>query len=292
MSWIRAASLLLAAAWLGGCAMPLRVTLSPEQRASITELDARVVVIQDEVIVDVRPSNATGAGVAFGLIGALITTSIDSSVTNSRVKAAQELMGPFYAAIDDVDFRKEFNDAVRPSLANYPIKVGSVTTTPVGFNDAQLRKWRDGLKPGQGLMLVVPRYRLSSDLRTLDVETVVTLWKKDGDDRPINRGVLRYQSAPVGPGGKDSIAAWSADGAAAFRAVIKEAVAETMMLVRADLDVPESAAKPEQAREFAFNDGVQLSTIKGSLVGESATRVAVLGTDSKLYSLPKPAARN
>jgi hypothetical protein len=283
----RTTSLILSAILLGGCAAPLRVTLTPDQRASITELDSRVIVVQDEVIVDVKAPNSSAAGAAGGLIGALIVSSIDSAVTNSRVKSSQDLMGPFYAAIEDIDFRKEFYEAVRPGLANYPIKVASVTTTPLGLSNAELRKWRDALQPGQCLLIIVPRYTLSADFRTFDAQTIVTIWKKDGEDRPINRGALHYQSAPTGPGNKDSIAQWSANDAAAFRAVVKEAVAETMLLVRADLD---ALGTTGEMRNFSFNNGAQQTTLKGRLVSETATRVVVLGADDKLHSLPKPAA--
>jgi hypothetical protein len=268
----------------------MRVALTPEQRASISELNTKVVVVQDEVIVDVKASGAAGAGMAFGLIGAIVSTTIDSNVTNSRVKSTQDLMGPFYLAIEDVDFRKEFNDAIRPGLAGYPIKVADVATTPIGLSNARLRAWRDELKPGQSLMLIAPRYLLSADFRTLDSETWVTLWKKDGDDKPINRGVLRYQSAPMGPGGKDSIIQWSANNAAAFRAAIKEAVSETVQLVRADLDVAGTADKADHNRDFAVMlDGAQ-TTLKGRLITEGPSRWVALGADGKMYSLPKLAA--
>lgn len=284
--FFRTTTLLLAAAMLGGCAAPMRKSLTPEMRSSIQELDARVIVVQDEVIVDVKPSSTGGAGAAFGLIGALISSTIDANVTNSRVKAAQDLMGPFYLAIEDVDFRKEFDEAVKPALAGYAIKVGSVSTTALSLNEATLRKLRDGLAPGHSLMIIAPRYALSADFRTFDVETVVTMWRKEGDDRPINRSVLRYQSAPMGKGEQDSVLRWSADNAAAFRAVVKEAVAETMALVRIDLGVPDAAAKPEQQREFPFNSGSGQTMLKGQIVSQTPTRVALLGSDGKLYSLP------
>ncbi len=288
---IRIIALVLAAALLGACAAPMRVSLTPEQRASITGLETKVVVIQDEVIVDVRPSTSGGAGLMFGIVGALITSSIDSSVTNSRVKAAQDLMGPFYLAIEDLDFRKEFNDAVQPALANYPIKVTSVATTPVLPTDPQLQKWRSALQPGQSLMLVVPHYRFSADMRTFYTETFVTIWGNGGDVRtPLNKGVLHFQSAPLGPGDKDSLLAWSANNAAAFRAAIKEALAETMVLMRTELDLPAKADKPDKAREFPmYRQGAQ-TTVSGSVITESDQRVALFGSDGKLYSLPKLAA--
>lgn len=281
----------LAVSWLGGCAVPLRVSLTPEQRAEIRELDTRVIIVQDEVIVDVKASQSAAAGVGFGLIGALITTTIDSKVTNSRVQAVQDLMGPFYAAIEDVDFRQEFDAAVRPALASYAIKVGRVETTPLGLSDARLRQWRDGLQAGQRLMVVVPRYTLSSDFRTFDAETWVTLWQKDGPDQPVNRGVLRYQSAPMGPGAEASVQAWSANDARLFREVMREAIAETMLMVRLDLDLTDTAAKADRQRDFAYLNNGDAATLTGTVVQERADRVVVLAADGRLHSLPKaPAA--
>jgi hypothetical protein len=284
---IRVLIMVLASTILGGCAVPMRISLSPEQRASIKELNAKVVVVQDEVIVDVKASNVAGAGVAFGLIGAIISTSIDSKVTNSRVKSSQELMGPFYLAIEDLDFRKEFNDAIRPGLIGYPIKVADVATTPVGLSNAGLLTWRNELKQGQSLMVIYPRYALSADFRTLYAVTVVTLWKKEGEDKPINRSLLRYHSAPVGPGDKDSILQWSADNAAAFRTAIKEAVSETVQLVRADLDVATTAGKSDNNRSFDLILNGQQTTLSARLISESANRWVALGTDGTMYSLPK-----
>lgn len=285
---VRTAALLAAASVLVGCAVPLRLPLAPEHRASIQELDAKVVVVQDEVIVDVRPPNASAAGAMGGLIGAIITTTIDSAVTNSRVKSAQDAMVPFYAAIEDLDFRKEFEAAVRPALAAYPIKVASVTATPVSFSEARLRKWREALKPGQALMLVVPHYRLSADFRNFDIETWVTIWRKDGDPaRPDKRGVVRYQSAALGPGGTESVALWSARDAAAFRAVIQEAIAETMALTQTEMGLSDKAENAGPERDFPWQSQAAAATVRGRLISETATRVVVLGADGRLYSLPK-----
>jgi len=281
---------MLAVSLLAGCAVPLRVSLTPEERAQIRELDTRVIIVQDEVIVDVKASQSTAVGVGFGLIGALISTTIDSQVTNSRVQAVQDMMGPFYAAIEDIDFRQEFDAAVRPALASYAIKVGRVETTPLGLSDARLRQWRDALQPGQRLMVVVPRYTLSSDFRTFDAETWVTLWQKEGADQPVNRGVLRYQSAPLGPGAQASAQAWSANGAAMFRKVMREAIDETLLMVRLDLDLTDTAARPDAQREFAYLNNGDAATLTGSVVQERADRVVVLAADGRLHSLPKPPA--
>jgi hypothetical protein len=260
----------------------MRVTMSPQDRAAIKELDAKVIVVQDEVLVDVVPSTG-GAGM--GLIGAIV----DSSITSNRVKTTQNAMGPFYAAIEDIDFRQAFFEAVKPGLSDYPLKVSALTATPIGLSDAQLLKWREGLGAGQRLLIIVPRYVLSSDFRNLDVQTVVTMWQKEGENKPINRGLLRYQSALLGAGGEESMNAWSANGAAAFRTAVKEAVAETIVLVRADIDAVDQASKSATLREFLLRAAANDVPIKGRVLSENANRVIVLGADEKLYSLPKSA---
>jgi len=101
---LRLVATLATALLLSACAVPMRTTLTPEQRGKITELSAHVVVVQDEVIAAVEASNVSGV-IGGGLIGVII----DSKVTNSRVNESQQALGPFYAAIEDVDYRQEFN---------------------------------------------------------------------------------------------------------------------------------------------------------------------------------------
>jgi hypothetical protein len=268
---------------LAACAVPMRITLTPQQRAGITELKAHVVVVQDEVIAAVQPSTismATGGGLLFA--------AIDSSITNSRVKASQEVLGPFYATIEDVDYRQEFNEAIRGSLAKYPIKVTQFTTTPRALNNAQLKRLRNELQPGQALLVVYPRYFLTMDFRSLDSESIVTMWIKGGDDRlPVQRGVLHYQSQPVGTGGKESVALWSEQNAAPFRAALRESIAETIDMVLLDFDLTATPAAAAQPRAFAFNTGAQEIQIKGQVVKETPNRTTLLGDDKKIYSLPK-----
>ena len=283
---IRTIALMVLAASLSACSVvPMRISLTPQQRSAITELNAHVIVVQDEVIAAVQPSNvsmATGGG----LIGAMI----DSSITNSRVKASQEILGPFYAQIEDVDYRKEFNEAIAKSLARYPIKVSRFTTTPRSLSNDSLKRLRNELAPGQALLVVYPRYFFTMDFRSLDAESVVTMWTKDGDDRlPVQRAVLYYQSSMVGTGGQDSVAQWGAQNAAAFRATLRESIAETINLFLLDLELDSGglAAKGPAPQSFAFNTGASQGTIEARLLKENAGRVTVLGVDNKLYSLPK-----
>jgi len=285
MYQLRTVATLSIALLLGACAAPMRSSLTPEQRGKITELTARVVVVQDEVLAAVQPSNVSAA-TGGGLIGAII----DSKVTNSRVNDSQQALGPFYAAIEEVDYRKEFNESIERGLSGYPIKVGKFTTTPRALSNDKLLQLRNDLQPGQALLVVVPRYTLSMDFRSFDSESIVTIWLKpdaSASKMPSQRGVLHYQSAPVGPGGKESLALWAARDAATFRDMMRESIAETVRMVMIDIDVASTtAAQPKDLKSFAYNVGNSMSEIKGQVLKTGAGRAILLGTDQKLYSLP------
>lgn len=263
----------------------MRATLTPEQRGKITELNAHVVVVQDEVIADVQASNI-GAATGGGLIGAII----DSQVTNSRVKESQQALGPFYTAIEDVDYRQEFNRSIEPGLAGYPIKVGRVTTTPRALSNDKLNLLRSELKPGQALLVVSPRYSLSADFRTFDSLSVVTIWFRPevSDARtPSHRGVLHYQSVPVGPGGKASLALWGDQEAAKFKEVMRESIAETIRMVMLDIDTPDAApTAKDDLKSYALNQAGTNGEIKGKALKTENGRTILIGADQKLYSLP------
>lgn len=285
---LRLVAMLSFALLLGACATPMRSSLTPEQRGKITELTAHVVVVQDEVIAAVQPSNVS-AFTGGGLIGALI----DSKVTNNRVNESQQALGPFYAAIEDVDYRQEFNASIERGLSGYPIKVGKFTTTPRALSNAKLAQLRNDLQPGQALLVVSPRYTLTMDFRSFDSESVVTIWLKpdvSSSNMPSQRGVLHYQSAPVGPGGTESLKRWGGQNAALFREVMRESIAETVRMVMLDIDIPSTATTPaKDAKSFPINTGEMLGEVKGQVIRSGDGRVIVLGADQKLYSLPDPA---
>jgi hypothetical protein len=277
-------------ALLGACAVPTRLGLKPEHRSKITALAAHVVVVQDEVIAAVQPPNV-GAATGGGLIGVMI----DASIANSRVKESQQALSSFYASIEDVDYRKEFNEAIQSELAKYPIKVASVTTTPRGLNMDILNKLRNQLQPGQALLLIYPRYSLTADFRNFDVESNVSMWgKSDGSNSsagsymPLQRSVLYFQSQSVGSGGKDSLQLWGAQNGALFRSTMRDSIAEILRMTLIDLEVPaEASAKAGPFEQFSFNTGATTMKVEGQVVKRDDARVIVLARNQRLYSLPK-----
>jgi len=291
MFQLRSVATLTVALLLGACTtVPMRTNLTTDQRSKISELDARIIVVQDEVIIDVKAPNTNAMAAGGGLIGALIVSSIDSHVTNNRVNDAQTALGPFYAAIEDVDYRKQFTEAITAGLSAYPIKVGSFKATPRALTNPALEQMRKQLKAGQALLVVAPHYTLSSDFRTFDAESIITIWFNDDNKLPAQRGVLHYQSALVGPGGRESITMWGDKDAALFRQVLRESIDETLRMAMLDVDTPpdSDATKSQAVSSFQFNIGGSTSEIKGRVVKAGDSRAIVLGHDQKLYSLPTP----
>jgi hypothetical protein len=276
---------------LVACAMPMRIGLKPEDRSKITALAAHVVVVQDEVIAAVQ-APTVGAATGGGLIGAMI----DASIANNRVKESQQALGSFYTVIEDVDYRKEFNEAISSELANYQIKVATITTTPRALNMDALAKLRYQLPAGQALLVIYPRYSLTADFRNFDVESYVSMWTKSdsptstgGPGTPIQRSVLHFQSRSVGAGGKKSLDLWGAQDAALFRSIMRESITETLRMAMLDLDVgtEPAATKSGSLEEFSLNNGATIMKIKGQVVKSGEARVILLANDHKLYSLPR-----
>lgn len=272
------------------CAATNKVLLSSEQRAKISALRVHAMVIQDEVIVAIQATDsAAAAGAVGGLLGAAIGIAADSSITNSRVRESQQTLSRFYASIDDVDYRRDFDNIVRRELSsNYSTKVSQVTTTPRKLTDAELARLRGELTEGQALLVLSPQYLLTMDFRNLDVETVVTVWSK-GSDEPalLHRRVLYYQSPSVGPGGKVSSDLWSAQNAALYRGALQDSIRETISLIRMEADLETSPSVARETVVQMFNAGNKMRKIKGGKINETETRITVLGSDNKIYSLPK-----
>lgn len=277
---------LLAPLFLNACAIPLRVPLTEPSRGTIQAAKAHVAIVQDEVIVDVAPSLSAGAGMMFGLVGAIVTTSIDSAVTNNRLKAAMAAVENFYPKIDDIDFRKDFGDAITRRQNDYPIKLTEVFTTPRGLTQPEIKKKTENLGPNEALLLVYPHYRLSGDYRYVFGWIAMTLWTKASDTH-LYRGQAIYQSKAVGPGGPDSLALWSKDNAAAFRATLQEAAAELIDMAITDVNLDPNV-KDGEVKTFPIGaKSIFLPPqAAGKVLSERNGRVRVLGKEGFHFSLP------
>jgi len=261
-----------------------RIHMNDEQRASLKSLDMRAIVPQEEVIVAVRPSAAFAGGAAFGVVGVLIGASIDASTVNSRVAESQKMIGDFYLAADDIDFRPMLETKLRAVAPEAPYAVASIEMSPLFPTLASITAAASSLQPDQGLWLLFSNYELSTDYRQLTTSTISTIWKKDGN-QPIHRGVLVYQSDPLGTGGADSVTQWSADNAARYRQALDTASDAIARLATLDLGIRENRGQLEQAT-VPFVSPLGPINVSGRILQREASRVVLINDAGIVYSLP------
>jgi hypothetical protein len=274
---------------LSACAAPpIRTPLAESNRSAIKTTQAHVAIVQDEVLVEVTPSTSSaGVGLAFGMIGALISTAIDSSVTNSRMKSTQALLEDFYPKIDDIDFRKMFKESMASRISDYPFKVTEIVTTPKTLSLDDVKQKLNSYSPGEALLIVYPSYRLSGDFKYIFGTAVTSLWQK-GKDEFQYQGQVIYQSRAVGTGGADSLTQWGKDGGKEFNLLLKEAAEELVHLVLTDVNL-DMNMRPEEVKTFPVDVvaiGIPRQAV-GKVVSQNASRVRVIGKDGFHFSLPR-----
>lgn len=275
--------LALAAAALAACGSA-RIHMNEEQRASFKSLDVRAIVPQEEVIVSVRPSAAFAGGAAFGVVGVLIGASIDASTVNSRVAESQKMIGDFYLAADDIDFRSMLETKLRATMPQAPYAVSSLEMSPLFPTLPTITATTSTLPPEHGLWLLYSSYELSTDYRQLTTSTVATIWKKGGE-QPIHRGILIYQSDPLGSGGADSVTQWSADNATRYRHALDAASDAIARLATLDLGISENRKQLEQMT-LPFTSPLGPMNVSGGVLQREASRVVLINEAGIVYSLP------
>ena len=257
---------LLALLPLAGCiAMPQYVPLDPGVRTGLRDIRAVSVIYQDEILL-----SATSPGVAAAAGGGLLAALAESQIAKGRQSEIQAIIEPFYASVDDVDFRKAFWAAVVPELRRqYAGKALDLKTTAAVINMAERSKLVSALPVGKAFLYLATRYSFTPDFSRLDVVTSIDLWR-GGQPDPAYSNVFNYQSAGIGATGTGAIALWSRENASRYRALLDEGVAETVRMLRLDAQFPR--AKGAEQRK---------------VLEQQASRMVVRNPDGRLHSLPR-----
>lgn len=272
---------------LGACSSA-RVQMNTEQRNTLKELQLQAVVPQEEVKIAVKPSGAAIGGAAFGVVGVLIGASIDAAAVNAQVTESQKLVGNFYLAADDIDFRAMLDARLRASLKEYPFPIKSIVMSPVFPTLDSIQRATASLEPHQGILVLFSGYELSADYRQLTTSTIATIWKK-GSTEPLHRSILIYQSEPLGEGQMESISKWSANGATEFRRAIEAATEKIAQLVEIDIRLVEDRKKSNPTKA-TFNTAFGQTDISGELLQQDTSRVILLTDAGVIYDLPSTLA--
>lgn len=279
---------------LGGCIqIPVYVPLDPTTRASLKEIRVVSAIPQDEIYL-----SAASPGVAAAMGGGLLAAVIESQIAKGRQDAIQATIGPFYAAIDDIDFRKDYWQAVVPELGKlFPGAALDVKTTAAQMLLPERNKLVAALPVGKGLVYLATRYSFTPDFSRLDMVTSIDAWRggrQASADRPepAYSNVLFYQSAQVAASGNDAIALWGRDNAKLYRAALAEGIAETTRMMRLDAEHarikgvdqrPQGSTRTVEARKAAPGT----VAVTGPVLEESPARWVIRNNDGRLHSLAR-----
>jgi hypothetical protein len=275
---------------LAGCiTVPQYVAMDSSTKDNLKTIKVVTAVQQDEIIV-VAENPGASAAMGGGLIGALI----DSHIAKGRQVELQATIDPLYAAIDDVDFRKELWASLAPQLqALYPERITEIKTTAVVMTRNQKDELVAKLPAGSALMYLSTSYSFTPDFSALKVATSVDLWasnSKDKENKPVYSNVFFYLSAPVRGG--MAINAWAKDGGKEYRAAVRESIAETLKMLQLDLKYPRINQVDQGLAAGTKSLSIRPAStpqflISGPALDDQPTRVVLRNTDGRLYSITR-----
>jgi hypothetical protein len=141
-------------------------------------------------------------------------------------------------------------------------------------------------------------YYISQDCRVFEVTSGMGFFPPGKHRTPTAANFVTYQSAEIGkPDAERAIALWAADGAAAFRNVIREGIQENAKLVRYALEYMgggNNANAPQvtiRARllharvDYGIKAGQ--ATMKGIILEDGPDRLIFRNTAGQFFSLPR-----
>jgi hypothetical protein len=262
---------------------PTRIAFEPAVKQKLVEVKVLSALPQDEIIVRAEAFGATAA-MGGGLIGAFI----DSKVAESRQNTIQDSMDPFYAAVDDFDFRARFERALAAELGgNQAIKFAAIENLSQFPLPAEVDARRAALSTGSGLMQMHTSYTFTGDFRRLILTTRVEL-KLRGEDKPAFSNYFFYQSNPVGNGGAESIRAWAQNNGERYRMTAEEAVQQMMQMLKIDLAASAADSASAQKASLTMEGQAKVPvTITGPVLASQSGRTILRHTDGRMYSLPQ-----
>ncbi|NHZ99547.1 hypothetical protein [Massilia sp. CCM 8734] len=262
------------------CTMPpTRVALDPAAK-ELTQVPVTSLLPQDEIIVR---AEAFGAGAALG--GGLIGAFIDSKVAESRQNTIHGTLAPFYASVDDYDFRSHYLQALAANLASgTPLKFGAVETQPMPSTMQQITDRVNAVGAGKGLMVIQTSYTFSPDFKQLSVRSVATLSRPNVEQKSFLNTYV-FLSSPLGAGGTDSLKAWGENKGAAYRSASKDAIDNIMLMMKLDLMAGPADAADLPKGTIPMIQGVSVAQQNAPVLASGNGRAVLRALNGHLYSI-------
>lgn len=291
MRWKHSRSLaflgcLLGSALLASCAPTLHRALDLNDLERIEKSNLRATITQEEPTIHVVKSTAgdnvaAGGGLCCVLIGSVVDKQIDAS----RSRKAEAWIAPLLEVTSDVDFRKDYWEALLPALQALPwLKLGE-TELAVGPEELP-DEWLE-----ENVMLISSSNELTADGRGLVVGSSVKFWNEP-DSKPSYFAFHSYVSGFMDTeDGEAAMAMWAANGAERYRAALAEGIRESIRMIRLDLPDAEkqtgtTTGTPAEIKIPPLIGGGALK-VKGEILEQGEDRVLFRAATGNLFSLPR-----
>lgn len=292
MSRLNSVSRLLAIAGacvlLSACASTVHKPLSDASRNNISQLEMRVVVLQEGPIFSARPP-----GVAAAAGGGLIPALIDASVQKSRQESLVSKVHSVLEAVHDYDFREEYSSNLSTALQNgFPLKVGKMSVVPSSLSREAADAAIAATKNGAGLLLLISYYELEPNLSALTIRTSASLWS-EGNPQKAYSNHLIFQATSGSLDLDRNTELWASENGQRLREQSLLGIRETLKMLVLDLGMKEVVGKPNSpssntpTEKFSFYMAGLPQQLEGTLLASEPARALVRDKAGALFSLPR-----
>lgn len=268
-----------AVAVLAGCAPGPEVIRADGTMRDVASVTVRNTVWQDELGLAEPRRIHPGTG-------PLGQALVDARQQANRWRDTYRIIGPLFAAIDDVDVRGQLEHAiergVRAGAANASVRV---TTSPRLMEAPELDKVRASLPAGGAFLDIVTTYELSLNSLRIEMHSRAALYRA-GSAAPVYANRYYYQSAPVS-GSVSAHVLWANNHGEKYRQAIAEATDQIARMIALDLSHADTPS-PAMRMTFALRNGDEKAPpVTGVVLQERDGRVILRADSGTLHSFAK-----
>ncbi|TMP30146.1 hypothetical protein CWB99_03220 [Pseudoalteromonas rubra] len=246
-------------------------------------------VLQDEVRPAVNLSNSTSGAAAGGLVGALITTAIDSSINEDRAIGAFGVAAPLLNNTLDLDFRKLIVEEFNPVLiSEFNAKDTKERAETKYLDEDKIKAQISTLKDGEAALYLYTHYQFFDNFKVVLFETNATLYvAKEGKvsvSKPDYRNSFTYISDTVGNGGMDSIRLWNDENAALYRTTVNTALSKIKEMLQHDIKVAQQESCLTGTKYTRYNALGEFNSV-GKITAREGKRIQIRDNNGSLINL-------
>ena len=251
----------------------------------------RSVIAQDEIFIPVHETHSPPVSSGkLDLIGNIVDGVFEApheASNDAKRTRSKKLLAPLLEHTLTVEFRANYWEALKNTLnSSSAIRFGDVETStelkPVTIADLKQRPF----------LALRTLYHLSDDCTVLIVQTHLRYFQS-GNNRPVHFGYMTYFSEEIDQKGNEAaMSRWAADGAAAYKGAVHQAIQETMKMLRFDmLESGAPVAGAQESTTIKYRDPLSLKKVawKGTVLARDGDRMIFKESGGNLFSLSSKA---